>query len=379
MTDKRSSLARILVVEDCPEQRDLLAGGLAAEGFGVDTAGCGESAGRLLANGRYDCVLLDFNLESREEGRRILKTIKDDPDSRRTPVIMMSGHAASYRALAACLDLGAADCLNKPVPIELLSTKIRRVVDEGRAAAARERGAFAIYRVLAVEDDDEVQELYKAFFQLHRSEFSGVVVATGDEALRVLREVSEPVAAVLLDWRLERGSLDGLDVLRELRRLPCGADVLAFLVTSIDDERGIRRAFEAGADDYLVKPFGQIELAARLRGRLRRQESVGNASPPVRRGDLEFDPVTGRAALAGAAVELYPTERELLRVFLAHPDRPLSRDFLWESVRGCQVRASGKALTVQLSNLRRKLGAWGKRIETWRGAGYLFNTRFPPL
>ena len=142
---------------------------------------------------------------------------------------------------------------------------------------------------------------------------------------------------------------------------------------------GIRRAFEAGADDYLVKPFGQIELAARLRGRLRRQESVGNASPPVRRGDLEFDPVTGRAALAGAAVELYPTERELLRVFLAHPDRPLSRDFLWESVRGCQVRASGKALTVQLSNLRRKLGAWGKRIETWRGAGYLFNTRFPPL
>ncbi len=232
--------------------------------------------------------------------------------------------------------------------------------------------------MLVVEDDEEFQELYKKFFALHAEEFSWALAKTGDLALTAIKDSPQPFDVALLDWHLNRGTKNGFQVLQAIQSNPATQDMVTFMVTANEHERDIQTAIEAGADDYVTKPFNLDLLAARLRGRLNRQRQQA----PVEQKILELDGLrlveqTGIVLLNGQRLDLWKTEIALLKLFLEQPDRVFSQEQLWHSVRGYESGTAGKALTIQISNLRKKLGAWGDRIETRRGQGYVLNTNLP--
>ncbi len=173
----------------------------------------------------------------------------------------------------------------------------------------------------------------------------------------------EPYDAVLLDLGLPRKK--GLDVLRELRRR--GRRVPVVILTAPDAVSERVAGLDAGADDYLVKPFEIDELAARIRAVQRR--SVGRAEPVIEHGPLTLNPATHEVLLAGAPVPLSQREFSLLQALLEHPGRPMSRARLEERLYGWSGQVESNAVEVHIHSLRRKLGRdW---IKTLRGVGYM--------
>ncbi len=177
----------------------------------------------------------------------------------------------------------------------------------------------------------------------------------------------EPYDVVLLDLGLPRKR--GLDVLRELRRR--GRTVPVLVLTAQDAIPDRVAGLDAGADDYLAKPFDLDELAARVRALQRR--SSGRADPVLEHGPLRLDPASHEVTLAGAPVALSPREFALLHALLEHPGRPMSRARLEERLYGWSEQVESNAVEVHVHALRRKLGAeW---IKTLRGVGYMVPRR----
>jgi two-component system, OmpR family, response regulator QseB len=174
---------------------------------------------------------------------------------------------------------------------------------------------------------------------------------------------SEPYDVVLLDLGLPRKG--GLEVLRALRRR--GRTVPVLILTAQDGVPDRIAGLDAGADDYLVKPFDLEELAARIRALLRR--SGGRADPVIEHGGLTLDPATHEVTLDGAPVPLSAREFALLHALLERPGRPLSRVQLEERLYGWGEEVESNAVEVHVHALRRKLGAG--RIKTLRGVGYM--------
>ena len=186
-------------------------------------------------------------------------------------------------------------------------------------------------------------------------------VADGQAAEAAL--AGEPYDVVLLDLGLPlRG---GLDVLRALRRR--GKAVPVLILTAQDAVSDRVAGLDAGADDYLVKPFDLDELAARVRALQRR--STGRADPVIEHGPLSLNQATREVFLSGAPVALSPREFSLLEALLEHPGRPMSRARLEERLYGWSDEVESNAVEVHVHSLRRKLGAdW---IKTLRGVGYM--------
>lgn len=233
-------------------------------------------------------------------------------------------------------------------------------------------------RVLVVEDDEDFQELYAKFFDIHAEEFAWSLAKTGDAAITAIMDTAQTFDVVLLDWQMNQGTKTGFQVLQAIKSNSATSETISFMVTANEDERDVQAAIEAGADDYMNKPFDLDMLAGRLRGRLNRQKRQAQ----IENKELGLDGLTlaeetGIVVLNGKRLDLWKTEVALLKLFLENPDRVLSQDQLWHSVRGYKSGTAGKALTIQISNLRKKLGAWGGRIETLRGQGYVLNTKLP--
>lgn len=231
-------------------------------------------------------------------------------------------------------------------------------------------------RVLVVEDDEGFQEVYKDFFERHAEEFTWVLAKAGNAAITALQDQSFDVA--LIDWLLKGGTIDGFQVLQAIQNNPKAMHLVSFMVTGNESERDIQAAIGAGADDYITKPFKMELLAARLRGRL----AQAKKQAPVEKTVLELDGVrlieaAWDAELDGVRLHLRRTECELLKLFLQRPGRVLTREFLWDAIRGYPSSTSENVLTKQISNLRTKLGAWGERLEARRGQGYVLNSRQP--
>lgn len=212
-------------------------------------------------------------------------------------------------------------------------------------------------KVLVVEDDATVREL--VVFHLARSGFE--VVEAGDAAAgwRAL----DGVDAVVLDRMLP--DLSGVAWLRRLRAGPhAGLPVLMLTARASEVDRV--EGLEAGADDYLVKPFSAAELVARVRALLRRVR-------PTQRlafGDLQVDLEAARVALAGREVPLTRREYELLAFLASHPERAFSRSELLDRVWGEDFVGTERTVDQHVAQLRARLGA--RRIETVRGRGYRF-------
>jgi DNA-binding response OmpR family regulator len=223
--------------------------------------------------------------------------------------------------------------------------------------------------VLVVEDEQDIAGLVR-----HTLERSGDmqvdIAASGDQALKAAAE--QPPDLILLDLNLP--VLGGLEVCRLLRSRPATARVPIIMLTARTGESDRVTGLDAGADDYITKPFSLRELAARVRAVLRRGRSDDPpAAPLVYRGAhlvADFDAVS--VAVDGAAVRLTRREFELLRHLVENRGRVLSRDRLLERVWGYDRLIETRSVDVHVGRLRAKLGTVGKQIETVVGLGYRF-------
>ncbi|MEA2170974.1 MAG: two-component system, OmpR family, response regulator PrrA [Solirubrobacteraceae bacterium] len=226
-------------------------------------------------------------------------------------------------------------------------------------------------RVLVVDDDAAILDSLRRALELEG--FTVTAVADGSTALRLVAE--DVPDAIVLDVGLP--DVNGRVVAARIRAGGVGVPIL---VASAFDEVDERIAgLEAGADDYLVKPFATEELVARLRALLRRAarpvgEVVEAIEAPLRVGELVVDPVAARASWAGVDLGLTRRELSLLETLARSPDVVLSRDRLLELVWGYDFAPTTKVVDVFVSYVRRKLataGAPAPLIETVRGVGFV--------
>ncbi|MEJ5211392.1 MAG: response regulator transcription factor [Burkholderiales bacterium] len=214
-------------------------------------------------------------------------------------------------------------------------------------------------RVLLVEDDSLLGDGLQAGLAQHG--FAVDWVRDGAAAEHALKATSYD--AVVLDLGLPR--LPGMEVLRRLRDRK--DDVPVLILTARDQVDDRVRGLDAGADDYLVKPFDLAELAARLRALLRRR--YGSAAPVLQVGALVLDPAAHRVEFAGREVAVSAREFALLQELMLHAGRVLSRAQLEERLYGWGEEVESNAIEVHVHHLRRKLAP--EVIRTVRGVGYL--------
>ncbi|MBS0325142.1 MAG: response regulator [Proteobacteria bacterium] len=215
-------------------------------------------------------------------------------------------------------------------------------------------------RILLVEDDTMIgRTLQQALTQ-----DSYAVDLVGDaEAAKVALDTTPGAwAMVLLDLGLPGKS--GLELLRDLRR--AGNRVRVLIVTARDSVSDRVAGLDAGADDYLTKPFSLDELAARMRALLRRD--IGREDNLLRHGELTLDTATRIVTQGGRAIDVSSREFALLAALLEHPGAALSKAQLEERIYGWGEEVESNAIEVHVHNLRRKLGV--EAIRTLRGVGY---------
>src|SRR5829696_1571615 len=217
-------------------------------------------------------------------------------------------------------------------------------------------------RVLVVEDDEEIAQTLQRSLRLEGYEVrtAGDGVSALDEAHAFLPDL------VVLDLGLPR--LDGIDVAKTLRQ---SDDVPILMLTARDALEARVEGLDAGADDYLVKPFERQELLARLRALLRRRPPRGSASLVV--ADLSLNPDTHEVARGERSIELTQREFELLEYLMRNERIVIPRQRLLEEVWGYDPFATTNTIEVFVSNLRRKLEGGGepRLLHTIRGAGYV--------
>lgn len=232
---------------------------------------------------------------------------------------------------------------------------------------------MVIMRILVVDDDRAVRE------SLRRSlSFNGYTVDLATDGQDALEQVavSRPDAMVL-DVMMPR--VDGLEVCRRLRST--GDDLPILVLTARDSVSERVAGLDAGADDYLPKPFALEELLARLRALLRRAtpDPDNSADEVLRFADLSLDPATREVTRGDRPISLTRTEFSLMEMLMANPRRVLTRSRILEEVWGYDFPTSGNALEVYVGYLRRKTEAGGepRLIHTVRGVGYVLRETPP--
>jgi two-component system response regulator MprA len=218
-------------------------------------------------------------------------------------------------------------------------------------------------RILVVDDDLAVRRSIDRALRLEG--YDVVTVGSGGEALETL--ALAPPDALILDLQLP--DIDGLQVCRHMRN--AGDDTPVLMLTARQEIDDRVQGLDAGADDYLVKPFALAELLARLRALLRRRfEGEGGL---LRVGDLTLDLSSREGQRAGRVFSLTRIEFDLLEMFLRHPRQVLSREVLLEKVWGFDFDSGTNSLAVYVGYLRRKLedGGEPRCIHTVRGVGYV--------
>jgi two-component system, OmpR family, response regulator MprA len=219
-------------------------------------------------------------------------------------------------------------------------------------------------QILVVDDESAVREAIERALRLDGYEVA--VAGDGREALETLEERAPD--AVVLDVLMPR--IDGLELCRRLRGRGDRTPVL--MLTARDAVADRVAGLDAGADDYLVKPFALEELLARVRALLRRA-APGADRAPLRFADLRLDPVSYEVRRAERAIELTRTEFLLLELFLQHPRQVLTRTVIFENVWGYDFGVQSNSLEVYMGYLRRKTEAGGEPrvLHTVRGVGYV--------
>jgi two-component system phosphate regulon response regulator PhoB len=218
-------------------------------------------------------------------------------------------------------------------------------------------------RILIVEDESSIAELIAV--NLRHNGFQPIWAIDSATAQRELDDVLPDV--ILLDWMLPGES--GITLARRWRSAARTKTVPILMLTSRADESDRVAGLDAGADDYILKPFSPRELLARIRAVLRRRvpESILGV---VKMGELQLDAETHRVSFAGKQIKVGPTEFKLLHYLMHHPERVHSRGALLDKVWGDHVYIEERTVDVHIKRLREALGEAADMIETVRGAGY---------
>ncbi len=219
-------------------------------------------------------------------------------------------------------------------------------------------------QILVVEDEARIASLISRTLRLEGYQVE--VAANGETALD--KALSNPPDLIVLDVMLP--DIDGLEVCRQLRMAGCDEPVL--MLTAKDAISDRVAGLDAGADDYLVKPFAFDELLARIRALLRRA-SPPEADAPLEFADLVLDPTTRQARRGEREIELTAKEYDVLELFMRHPRQVLTRDIIYDRIWGYDFGGESNIIEVYVRYLRAKLEAGGEArlIHTLRGVGYV--------
>ncbi len=219
--------------------------------------------------------------------------------------------------------------------------------------------------VWCVEDDASIRDIEVYTLRSTGFEAEGFPdAASFREALRSARP-----DLILLDIMLP--GEDGVELLRFLRSDPSGRPIPVIMATARGQEYDKVRSLDLGADDYLVKPFGMMEMVSRVKAVLRRTQPA-DAPRLLKSGGIVLNPEEHTVTVDGERAQLARKEFELLRLFLSRPGTMFTRSQLFDQVWGADYAGETRTLDMHITTLRQKLGEYGKRIETVRGVGYRF-------
>ena len=225
-------------------------------------------------------------------------------------------------------------------------------------------------RILVVEDEAPIREML--CFVLEQKGYETVEAEDYADGLAKVREPYPEL--IVLDWMMPGGS--GIQFLKQLKQDEMARQIPVVMLTARGEEEDKVRGLEAGADDYITKPFSPKELTARLHAVMRRV-SPTSVDEVIEVQGLKLDPVSHRVSAEEKALDMGPTEFKLLHFFMTHPERVYSREQLLNNVWGTNVYVEDRTVDVHIRRLRKAIEETGhdRLIQTVRGAGYRFSTR----
>ncbi len=219
--------------------------------------------------------------------------------------------------------------------------------------------------IYCVEDDRSIRELI--IYTLKISGFEGKGFENADAFFEALKK--ETPELILLDVMLE--GKDGLQILKELKGNDLYRDIPVIMATARTSEFDKVTGLDSGADDYLAKPFGMMEMVSRVKAVLRRSRK-NPAEQTVQRKEITIDKAKHVVKLRDEKVDLTPKEYELLLCLMENPGIVFSRDQLLEKIWGLDYLGESRTIDVHVNTLRNKLGPYGRYIVTMHGIGYYF-------
>ncbi|MGH8583306.1 MAG: phosphate regulon transcriptional regulator PhoB [Gammaproteobacteria bacterium] len=225
-------------------------------------------------------------------------------------------------------------------------------------------------KILIVDDEPSLRQMLG--FALMGTGFTCVEAADAAQAETII--AADPPDLILLDWMLP--GVSGADLARRLRRDARTRRVPIIMLTARGEERDKVNALEAGADDYVTKPFSTRELVARIKAVLRRSEAE-EARDSIEIGGLRLDVKTHRVTAREMPLDLSPLEFRMLHFFITHPERVYTRSQLLDQVWGDNVYIDERTVDVHIRRLRKAMGRHGydRFIQTVRSVGYRFSTQ----
>jgi len=222
--------------------------------------------------------------------------------------------------------------------------------------------------IYCVEDDASIRELM--LYALRASGFEAEGFPDGTGLFAALSR--QQPRLILLDVMLP--GMDGIEILKALRGNPATAQIPVIMASAKGTEYDKVVGLDSGADDYLAKPFGMMEMVSRIRAVLRRSSGAAQEKS-LRFGLIQMDPLSHTVYAADQRVELTVKEFSLLQLFLEHPGRVFSRDQLLEKIWSTDYMGESRTVDVHIGTLRTKLGQYGEYIRTVRGIGYRLEER----
>lgn len=224
--------------------------------------------------------------------------------------------------------------------------------------------------ILLVEDEAPIRDMLS--FVLEQAGFNVDEAEDFDVGLKKIREPYPDL--ILLDWMLPGGS--GVQLAKKLKQHEYAKDIPVIMLTARSEEDDKIRGLEAGADDYVTKPFSPKELIARIKAVMRRVTPTSKEEP-IEFNGLVLEPVSHRVTSNDSAIDMGPTEFKLLHFFMTHPERVYSREQLLDNVWGTNVYVEDRTVDVHIRRLRKAISTNGHdaMIQTVRGSGYRFSAK----
>lgn len=223
--------------------------------------------------------------------------------------------------------------------------------------------------ILVIEDEAAIRDMLK--FTLSSADYHVLEAPNAEQGWSVLNESTPDL--ILLDWMLP--GVSGVSLAQRIRQNDKTRVIPIIMLTAKGEEDDQVQGFEAGADDYVVKPFSPRALVARIKALLRRQDTEGAGEEKIRTGRMEIDLSSHRFTVDQNEVRLGPTEFKLIHFFMTHPNRVYSRTQLLDHVWGENVVVEERTVDVHIRRLRKLLEPVGVSdyIQTIRGSGYRFS------